>query len=257
MEREHSGAAQYGMAIGPHDVAPATTTHTARSQSHLDELLPNELSQAIKMAIANQASPATAKVHILLAKRRTADTPTFLIDGMIIEHPHAGPHRKAQLKHLNSLLGQPCANAKGFLNFSTATTANAVRSIKTLLSQTGRPPVVQLIDKRYQLHFASIKWKFNDIFDAVDFLSAYGRDNVFNLNRVAIISISELDIAKAGDDCCQQLHRESEFHCDSHDAGCLICAFDDASQTPDEHLPAPPDGSQTSSSSLVTATSSF
>ncbi|KAK1075943.1 hypothetical protein LTR48_009215, partial [Friedmanniomyces endolithicus] len=131
---------------------------------------------------------------ILLAKRRATDTPDILPNNMIIEHPNAGPHRKAQLEQLISLLGRPCNNPKGFLTFSTATTANAVRSIKTLLSQTGRPPVVQLIDKRYQLHFASIKWKFNDIFDAVDFLSAYGRDNVFNLNRIALISISELDI---------------------------------------------------------------
>jgi len=176
---------------------------------------------------------------ILLAKRRATDTPDILPNNMIIEHPNAGPHRKAQLEQLISLLGRPCNNPKGFLTFSTATTANAVRSIKTLLSQTGRPPVVQLIDKRYQLHFASIKWKFNDIFDAVDFLSAYGRDNVFNLYRVSLISITELDIAKAGGECCQQLHRESEFHCDSHDASCLTCAFDIASQTPDEALAAP------------------
>ncbi|KAK0946561.1 hypothetical protein LTR29_002029 [Friedmanniomyces endolithicus] len=168
------------------------------------------------MAAAKQAKPAAAKVH------------------MIIEHPDAGPHRKAQLEQLTSLLGRPCANAKGFLTFSTAT----VRSIKTLLAQTGRPPAVLLIDKRYQLHFASIKWKFNDIFDAVDFLSAYGRDDIFNLNRVSIISISELDTPK-GADCCQQLHRESEFRCDNPDTSCLICAFDVAPQTPDDSLAAP------------------
>ncbi|KAK1075775.1 hypothetical protein LTR74_000183 [Friedmanniomyces endolithicus] len=192
---------------------------------------------------------------ILLAQRRATDTPDILLNNMIIEHPNAGPHRKAQLEQLISLLGGPCSHPKGFLTFSTATTANAVRSIKTLLSQTGRPPVVQLIDKRYQLHFASIKWKFNDIFDAVDFLSAYGRDNVFNLNRFSLISISELDIAKAGGECCQQLHRESEFHCDSHDASCLICAFGSPQDT-SESPTAPPGGSQTSSS-LVTAVSSL
>ena len=256
------------MATNPHSLNPATATHPARFQSHLNELLPNEPWQVIDMEAADQASLTTAVVRsittylihhrqnsILLAKRRTAETPTILIDSMIIERPDAAPHRKAQLEQLISLLGRPCSNPKGFLTFSTATTANAVRSIKTLLSQTGRPPVVQLIDNRYQLHFASIKWKFNDIFDAVDFLSAYGRDNVFNLNRVSVISISELDIAKAGDDCCQQLHRESEFHCDSHDASCLICAFDDAPQAPHEYLTAPLNGSQTSSDLTTSVTS--
>ncbi|TKA71232.1 hypothetical protein B0A55_05635 [Friedmanniomyces simplex] len=160
---------------------------------------------------------------------------------MIIGEPDAGTKRIAQLKHLDALLGHPSTRPKGYSTFSKETTANAMRSIKALFSEAGRSPDVQLTDERYQTLFAKIKWKFGDIFDAIDFLSAYGRDDIFNQQRLSVISLSQPDVPQ-GSGCCQLLSRESESRCECREDSCLICAFEDPQlQDVEEFLAAPRD----------------
>ncbi|TKA77012.1 hypothetical protein B0A55_01947 [Friedmanniomyces simplex] len=174
---------------------------------------------------------------------------------MIIGEPDAGTKRIVQLKHLDALLGHPSTRPKGYSTFNKETTANAMRSIKALFSEPDRLPDVQLTDERYQVSLAKIKWIFGDIFDAIDFLSAYGRDDIFNQKRLSVISLSEPDVPQGGE-CCQQLSRGSEFRCECREDGCLICAFEDPQDVDvDDFLAAPRD--TTPLSNLTTTASSL
>ncbi|KAK5709975.1 hypothetical protein LTR17_019304 [Elasticomyces elasticus] len=133
----------------------------------------------------------------------------------------------AELKHLVDGLGRPSGTLKGYLNYDRATTANAMRGMKEFFAQAGDlSQEVHSIHNYTKILAAKTRWRFSDIFEAIDFLSAYGRDNVFNKARMTAITFIDPPFPQCGE-CCEQPNRETEIRCECAAEGCLICAFKD------------------------------
>ncbi|KAK3647295.1 hypothetical protein LTR56_008126 [Elasticomyces elasticus] len=132
----------------------------------------------------------------------------------------------AQFKYLVEGLGRPSGPLKGFLNYDRATTANAMRGMKKLFAQTNLPADVQAIHDHTKVLAAKTRWRFGDIFEAIDFLSAYGRDDVFNKARMTAIIFIDPPFPEGGESC-ELPNRETEIRCECAAEGCLICAFND------------------------------
>ncbi|KAK3114978.1 hypothetical protein LTR53_006157 [Teratosphaeriaceae sp. CCFEE 6253] len=165
---------------------------------------------------SSHPSPVIKALHALL-ESSISDSSTKCITDLLRLHGKLGRLSKST-----------------FTVFDRATTPNAMCDIKALLAQSDLEPETALVLATYRPNLASLKWSFDDVFDAFDFLGAYGRDDDFNMHRATQINFLEsMDFRRHGE-CCKLPNREREVCCDPETQGaCLKCAC---------HMPGPSDG---------------
>ena len=112
-----------------------------------------------------------------------------------------------------------------FVKYDKSSTPKAFTEIKDHVQELDRlPPHYQLLTfgtGRLKELLGEIQWKFDDAYDAIDFLGCYGRDYVFNKQRTSFLTLYQTIGEDRG--CCMEATYEGEGRCSHGTTTCLIC----------------------------------
>lgn len=128
---------------------------------------------------------------------------------------------KTYLQRLDVLSGRLGKKRSNDTTEVISTTVLAMFDIKAFISKPDLPRAIpEFIDRVYKLLVAKIQWRFSDAHEAINFLSAHGRCDIFATTRISNINITA--VLHSNRDCCRDANRESEkLHCEL--GGCLVC----------------------------------
>ncbi|KAK5127115.1 hypothetical protein LTR85_008475 [Meristemomyces frigidus] len=77
-----------------------------------------------------------------------------------------------------------------------STTVRAMLDIKKMLADPSLPDTFRRVfDKMYRPHLEKLAWRFEEAFEMINFLSAYGRDDMFGTKQVSFISIPVIQVS--------------------------------------------------------------